>query len=352
MPDEADCKYLFCERIDFLGIRFIPNERKGFDESVQKTMSQLLKEANLSTSTSSPKNSTTSATNEESTPATTTSLDLPNILFKIPTQASNEIELVFDEKTNKTLLEQLFKRAIATNNEEELNPGQDSDANNKQNFEATLDSLKSSSIRIPKQRLFFYRGQLNSSTERCIALTTTLNTNDQQGEGTSAQTITQRYQQCIILYAESPAKISEILVHFRHLYGLDRANNIGGISTANLSLPLGPVTQSPPSSIGTKMNEFKVVLMTDLEILEELSDGKRQACPREKDSFKLRTNLDKIICINLYQDLSHFNYPVIQVERCFGMLLSPGRNLNPNDMVPIGLKPMSKSWNRFRLNQY
>ena len=50
--------------------------------------------------------------------------------------------------------------------------------------------------------------------------------------------------------------------------------------------------------------------------------------PKDKEFFKLRKNLDKILSIQI-QQIS--NKP-LEIQRCFGVLLCAGRNCNVNDM--------------------
>jgi hypothetical protein len=52
--------------------------------------------------------------------------------------------------------------------------------------------------------------------------------------------------------------------------------------------------------------------------------------PRQKGLFKLRTNVEKKVVVTVRQISS--NTCSLNIERCFGMLVSPGRNVRHKDM--------------------
>lgn len=68
-----------------------------------------------------------------------------------------------------------------------------------------------------------------------------------------------------------------------------------------------------------------------LEIREK-EEGKNnyELVPRQKDFFKLRANVEKKVVISVSQ-ISR-NHCHLAIERCFGMLVSPGRNVRHADM--------------------
>uniref|UniRef100_A0A8C0QLA6 Rab GTPase-activating protein 1-like n=1 Tax=Chelonoidis abingdonii TaxID=106734 RepID=A0A8C0QLA6_CHEAB len=78
-----------------------------------------------------------------------------------------------------------------------------------------------------------------------------------------------------------------------------------------------------------------------LEVKED--DGKGNFSPvpkdREKFYFKLKQGIDKKVVITV-QQLSNKE---LAIERCFGMLLSPGRNVKNSDMHLLDMESMGKS---------
>lgn len=78
-----------------------------------------------------------------------------------------------------------------------------------------------------------------------------------------------------------------------------------------------------------------------LEIREDDGKGTFSAVAKDKDkqSFKLRSGLDKKIVIYVQQTSNK----ELAIERCFGLLLSPGRNVKNSDMHLLDLESMGKS---------
>lgn len=267
--------FIYNTKALLLGVRFLKNERKGFEQEVERSMNQLVQKNLLENK------------NAQSKPLPIIDIHIPNTIndlveIEIVNKQSDEEEISILNSI-KILNEEFFKEF---NNEQYIR-----------------EKIISSPIRIIVNQLFLYRGQLNTPVEKCLTMTTifsapNLGSNDIHPN---------RYQQCLVAIFDSSEKVTEILNVFRKLHGI-----------VNYFQPL------LSNSATSRVNEYKVVLNADVEIQEELSEGKWQSCLREKDSFKLRTNIDKKIIINLQQDLTHYNYPVIKIERCFGMLLSQG----------------------------
>ncbi|XP_068429821.1 rab GTPase-activating protein 1 isoform X3 [Clinocottus analis] len=78
-----------------------------------------------------------------------------------------------------------------------------------------------------------------------------------------------------------------------------------------------------------------------LEIREDDGKGTFSAVAKDKDkqSFKLRAGMDKKIVIFVQQTSNK----ELAIERCFGLLLSPGKNVKNSDMHLLDLESMGKS---------
>uniref|UniRef100_A0A8D3BTM5 Rab GTPase-activating protein 1 n=1 Tax=Scophthalmus maximus TaxID=52904 RepID=A0A8D3BTM5_SCOMX len=78
-----------------------------------------------------------------------------------------------------------------------------------------------------------------------------------------------------------------------------------------------------------------------LEIREDDGKGTFSAVAKDKDkqSFKLRAGMDKKIVIYIQQTSNK----ELAIERCFGLLLSPGKNVKNSDMHLLDLESMGKS---------
>ncbi|KAM8827970.1 rab GTPase-activating protein 1 isoform 4-T6 [Spinachia spinachia] len=77
------------------------------------------------------------------------------------------------------------------------------------------------------------------------------------------------------------------------------------------------------------------------EIKEDDGKGTFSAVAKDKDkqSFKLRAGMDKKIVIYIQQTSNK----ELAIERCFGLLLSPGKNVKNSDMHLLDLESMGKS---------
>lgn len=89
---------------------------------------------------------------------------------------------------------------------------------------------------------------------------------------------------------------------------------------------------------GSKEDQY--VFSATLEIKEEEPKNQLfQAVPKEKEFFKLRKNVDKQINIHIQQ----MSNQCLDIERCFGVLMCQGRNVNNKDMQLLDLVSMGKS---------
>nr|XP_005996259.1 PREDICTED: rab GTPase-activating protein 1-like isoform X2 [Latimeria chalumnae] len=78
-----------------------------------------------------------------------------------------------------------------------------------------------------------------------------------------------------------------------------------------------------------------------LEVKEDDGKGNFSPVPKDRDKFyfKLRQGIEKKVMVTVHQIC---NKELI-IERCFGMLLSPGRNVRNSDMHLLDMESMGKS---------
>lgn len=101
------------------------------------------------------------------------------------------------------------------------------------------------------------------------------------------------------------------------------------------------VDQSDASDvISMKMNTQLVILEVGFEIKENDGKSNYSSVPRDKNVFKLRTNIEKQICFTIQQVLSA-DQPEFDIERCFGVLISPGCNVKHSDMQLLDTMSMN-----------
>ncbi|CAL1569996.1 unnamed protein product [Knipowitschia caucasica] len=95
--------------------------------------------------------------------------------------------------------------------------------------------------------------------------------------------------------------------------------------------------QAPPLTPDSDLFTFTV----SLEIKEDDGKGAFSAVAKDKDkqSFKLRAGMVKKIVIYIQQTSNK----ELAIERCFGLLLSPGKNVKNSDMHLLDLESMGKS---------
>uniref|UniRef100_K7GA62 Rab GTPase-activating protein 1-like n=1 Tax=Pelodiscus sinensis TaxID=13735 RepID=K7GA62_PELSI len=97
------------------------------------------------------------------------------------------------------------------------------------------------------------------------------------------------------------------------------------------------VKDSVPPSPDSDVFTFSV----SLEVKEDDGKGNFSPVPKDRDKFyfKLKQGIEKKVVITV-QQLSNKE---LAIERCFGMLLSPGRNVKNSDMHLLDMESMGKS---------
>ncbi|KAK4811434.1 hypothetical protein QYF61_005360, partial [Mycteria americana] len=101
--------------------------------------------------------------------------------------------------------------------------------------------------------------------------------------------------------------------------------------------------QTPLSAIATPQTPDSDIFTfsVSLEIKEDDGKGYFSAVPKDKDRqcFKLRQGIDKKIVIYVQQTTNK----ELAIERCFGLLLSRGKDVRSGDMHLLDLESMGKS---------
>ena len=89
--------------------------------------------------------------------------------------------------------------------------------------------------------------------------------------------------------------------------------------------------------------EDQYIFRAILDIKEEdpKNPGNFTSVPKDKETFKLRKNVDKQIIINIQQ----LTNQTLEIERCFGVLMCPGRNVSHKDMQLLQTISMGKTAN-------
>lgn len=159
--------------------------------------------------------------------------------------------------------------------------------------------------------LFCARGRPETTEKECFAFACS--------HGETAET---SIFHCHIFKCDSPETVVKLLQCFASAFyripKLSQGRNYSISSDKNI-----------PVGLSVKNNQQVFTFETVLDIKEEDHKGNFVSCPREKDFFKLRCNLEKMITITINQ-IS--NNRELKIQNCFGLLITPGRNLDHGDM--------------------
>ncbi|XP_065505075.1 rab GTPase-activating protein 1-like isoform X2 [Caloenas nicobarica] len=159
--------------------------------------------------------------------------------------------------------------------------------------------------------LFCVRGQNGTSESDCFAFT-------------ESSCGTEEFQ-IHVFSCEIKEAVSRILYSFSTAF--KRSSKQASDHVKDFVLP------TPDSDVYT----FSV----SLEVKEDDGKGNYSPVPKDRDKlyFKLKQGIEKKVVITV-QQLSNKE---LAIERCFGMLLSPGRNVKNSDMHLLDMESMGKS---------
>lgn len=104
-----------------------------------------------------------------------------------------------------------------------------------------------------------------------------------------------------------------------------------------------PSTNSAESSTAASpadLTNHRLTFELTLEIREEDTKGNYSAVPKDRNYFKIRAGIEKKIVITVVQNNDKLELPI---ERCFGLLVSPGRHVKHSDMHLLEMVSMGNS---------
>lgn len=90
---------------------------------------------------------------------------------------------------------------------------------------------------------------------------------------------------------------------------------------------------------GNPISSAEYEFIVSLEIREKIAKNSYTAVARDRTCFRLRANVDKEVCITVKQTPSDKLAPLF-IERCFGVLLSPGKLVRQGDMQLLDMVSM------------
>ncbi|XP_074654020.1 rab GTPase-activating protein 1-like [Tubulanus polymorphus] len=158
--------------------------------------------------------------------------------------------------------------------------------------------------------LFCARGPIDSNEKRCFAFTCS------HGDRTENAIF-----QCHVYRCDLPESVGKILYRF---------------ATSFRRLPKSPSSIISAAGIA---EEYLFRFNVTCDFKEDDGKGNFTTVPKDKNMFKLRSNVEKKIAIAVQQASNK----ELKIERCFGLLIAPGRNVKHNDMHLIDMVSMGNS---------
>ncbi|XP_066994263.2 rab GTPase-activating protein 1-like isoform X2 [Anabrus simplex] len=164
--------------------------------------------------------------------------------------------------------------------------------------------------------LFYARGTANSPEASCFAFT-----------WSHGDTQESAIFQCHVFRCDIPEAVGQVSACFAKAFQRVPKSMISSVTSADLG-------SAPPDKEHTEIFVFEV----SMEIKEEDGRGGFSAVPKDRSCFKLRVNMEKQLCLTV-QQVSE-NEHDLEVERCFGVLVSPGRHVKHSDMQLLEMVSM------------
>lgn len=177
--------------------------------------------------------------------------------------------------------------------------------------------------------IYFTTGVCDTADTACFAFT--------WSHGDSHETT---IFQCHVFRCQIPEAVTQVNNCFSKAFS--RIPTAGSLS-ASVTSATGdnPMLASVTSDVtGNPLSQAMYEFNVSVEIRERVSKtAPYLAVARDKNVFKLRCNCDKEVCI-LVKQIAMPNLPPLLIERCFGVLLSPGKLVRQADMQLLDMVNM------------
>ncbi|KAJ6641996.1 Rab GTPase-activating protein 1 [Pseudolycoriella hygida] len=178
------------------------------------------------------------------------------------------------------------------------------------------------------QRILFYaRGTLNTVDQACFAFTWS------HGESLESAIF-----QCHVFKCSIPEAVSQVSACFAKAFQRVPQSLTGSMSSTVDSNAI-MMTSITADVTGNPLTSAEYEFIVSLEIREKMTKNAFTSAPRDRSSFRLRCNTDKQVSITVKQTQSN-KLPALFIERCFGVLLSPGKLVRQADMRLLDMVSM------------
>ncbi|XP_031840690.1 GTPase activating protein and centrosome-associated isoform X2 [Nomia melanderi] len=163
------------------------------------------------------------------------------------------------------------------------------------------------------QRILFYaRGESSGPCAACFAFT-----------WSHGDTLESAIYQCHVFRCDIPEAVGQVSACFSKAF-----HRIPRSMTSSLTGSDFNGFNNGSEKVNSRVFIFEVTM----EVKEEDGKGSFSTVPKDRNCFKLRSNVTKQVCLSIQQVSSKEGGITLEVERCFGVLLSPGRNVKHSDM--------------------
>ncbi|XP_043253805.1 rab GTPase-activating protein 1-like [Colletes gigas] len=163
------------------------------------------------------------------------------------------------------------------------------------------------------QRILFYaRGENTGACAACFAFT-----------WSHGDTLESAIYQCHVFRCDIPEAVGQVSACFSkafHRIPRSMTNSLTGSDFNGFN------------NGSEKTNSRVFIFEVTMEIKEEDGKGSFSTVPKDRNCFKLRSNIPKQVCLSIQQVSSKEGGITLELERCFGVLVSPGRNVKHSDM--------------------
>ncbi|XP_046669635.1 rab GTPase-activating protein 1-like isoform X3 [Homalodisca vitripennis] len=171
--------------------------------------------------------------------------------------------------------------------------------------------------------VFYAHGLADSKETACFSFTYT------QGG-----TIESYIFQCHVFRCDIPEAVGQVSSCFNKAF-----QRVPRSMTTSVQGELLSADQAELMSRSGSLQMF--VFEVTMEIKEEDGRGGFSAVPKDRNCFKLRMNVEKQVCLTVQQVMGDRDKDQdMEVERCFGVLISPGRNVKHSDMQLLEMVSM------------
>ncbi|XP_055845621.1 rab GTPase-activating protein 1-like isoform X2 [Episyrphus balteatus] len=169
--------------------------------------------------------------------------------------------------------------------------------------------------------ILYFRGPVDSTERGCFAFTWL------HGESLF---------QCHVFRCHIPEAVNQVSACFTKAFRRYPASLTCSVTSAVDSIMINSITSDIS---GNPISAAGYEFIVSLEIREKVAKA-YCAVPRgDRSSFKLRCKTDKEVCITVKQTASSTLQPLF-IERCFGVLLSPGKLVRQADMQLLDMVSM------------